>query len=122
MSTLSHTQQTLRRPSLRQISVAALIALVTAAEVTIVLIASSGSSTTAVSIGGPQTGVQHGTPAQELQAVSGARYGLKTAPPSAAVTATANPTSSNGDATNASPRFRLPGQLGQGNRLVAKLR
>lgn len=76
MSTLQHiSQQALRTHSRRHLALAALVTLVAAGALTIVLIASGGGSLDPVRIGGPGTGVTHGTPQQELQAVSGARYG-----------------------------------------------
>ena len=73
MSTLQHSpQQTLGAH--RNVVLAALFALVAAAALTIVLIASSGS-TSSSPITGNGTGVVHGTPQQQLSVLSGARFG-----------------------------------------------
>jgi hypothetical protein len=79
MASLQHTQQTAVRTHSREfwiklVALAAAIALSVGAIVLIV--GGSGTSTDSVSIGGPGTGVAHGTPKQELEQVSGARMGI----------------------------------------------
>jgi hypothetical protein len=76
VSTLQHiSQQALRTHARGRLALAAMVMLAAAAAVTIALMVSGGSSSDSIQIGGPGTGVTHGTPQHELQAVSGARYG-----------------------------------------------
>jgi hypothetical protein len=95
MSTLQHTpKQALSIGSHSHLAIAALLALTATAAITITLIASGGNSSS-IGVSGLGTGVIHGTPRQELQVVSGPRYGL--ARPSASPAAahqdeTASPT------------------------------
>ena len=74
MSTLQHTQQAIRSHT---VLTAALVALVAAAAITVVLVLAGGSGSNSPA-STPQFGsyTPKGTPAQQLEAVSGARHGI----------------------------------------------
>jgi hypothetical protein len=75
MSTLQHTpQQALRTQSRHLLALAAVVLLAAAAAVTIALSVSGANSSSSTGITGSGTGVMQGTPKQQLQVVSGARY------------------------------------------------
>jgi hypothetical protein len=103
MSTLQHTpKQALSIGSHSHLAIAALLALIATATITITLIASSGNAGS-IGVSGLGTGVIHGTPRQQLQVVSGPRYGL--VPPSA------SPAAARRDETASPTRAQLAKQL-----------
>jgi hypothetical protein len=117
MSTLQHTPQQALRVRSQRLALAGLVMLVAAAAATVVLIVGGSSSH-------PGTGVMHGTPQQQLQAVSGPRYGVtrsdaSTAAPGTGITALTRAHLNHELQAVAGARYKQPGRSGHGRTLRA---